>query len=174
MQNTFAISAANIEILQALLNDASATGEIEAGALRTMADTIVREVRMHETADYLATKSIRPIEKARVGKLMKSMTVRSRHQLDELADRYKRGDLPQMIAALQGLPLSDGETRLVKAVVQEMNAGRDPAPLRWGNLSSILAKHGVNPELKTVRVELPEEGKKSDRTSLANFLPMPA
>ncbi len=150
----YTITVANIETLQAILDEARTTGEIEAGALREMADTIVREFRMKEIAAYLAPKSIRPIEKARVGKLMKSMSIRDRDQLDALADHYKRGDVPQMLKATVGLPLSDRETRIVKAAIGDVKRGGDTSFPHWDRLSAILADHGITPEFKTVRLEM--------------------
>ena len=177
MNKKFPISIANVGLLQAIVDTATRTGEIETKALTSMAETIQRENRMRRCVTYLASKEIQPIEKARITKLMRSMSRNDERSLDRIAAPYKHGDIQQMADAIRDLPLTRSEERALDtadSLPARVHYG-ESVGLMWDDMSEIVAKHGVKIGLKTRRIALLREPEPvSDRTSLARSLPTPA
>lgn len=162
------ISAANIDALAAIVEAARKTGEISTKALENMAATVAREDQMTAMVAYLKSKDALPIEKARAAKLLKTPTQKNRDALKALIEPYKRGDLPQMIEAVKGLPLSQVERRAIENADDD---ARGMVALPHFQLSKIIEEHGVKITLKTVRLDKPKPQYQSDRVSLAAFFP---
>ncbi|WP_429819174.1 hypothetical protein [Ensifer sp. B1-9] len=153
MQTMFAITPANAAALEAIVDVAKVSGEIDRDALVSMAETVRRESWMKECAAYLATKNTTTDEKAKIGSLMKTMSRNDARALSEIADPYKRGDLRQMIDALQQQTLSKVEQKVVKGAAEEVT--RFFLPItddRIKRIAGMLERKGISLELKTVRI----------------------
>lgn len=153
MQTMFAITPANTAALQAIVDVAHTSGQIDRDALVTMAETVRREEWMRACAAYLDNKQITADEKAKIGNLMKSMTRNDERALGEVADPYRRGDLKQMIAILQEQTLSKVEQKVLKGAAEEVT--RFFLPItddRMKRIAGMLERKGVSVELKTVHI----------------------
>ncbi|MGH0214461.1 hypothetical protein NKY66_11160 [Sinorhizobium meliloti] len=154
MQTMFAITPANAAALEAIVDVAKVSGEIDRDALVSMAETVRREAWMKDCAEYLATKNTTAEEKAKIGRLMTTMTRNDARALSEIVDPYRRGDLKQMIDALQELPwLTPTEQKVLKTAAEEVTRYFLPITEdRMRRMANMMERKGVSVELKTVRI----------------------
>lgn len=148
------ISLANIDALQEAVEVAKSTGTVDHGALVAIAEAVRREVWMNSCFDYLETKEITPIERSRVAQCMQTMQRSDERALGEIAAPYKRGDIKQMIDALEGKPLKRNEVRVVDHAERELQRiYTDETNRYWVKLAEILERHDVKVSLHTVRLQ---------------------
>lgn len=110
------ISTANLETLQAMIAAAKTTGEISVKDLVGIGELIGRESVMKGYADYLATKTLLPVDRARVKKLMKIATHSNVNKLRKVVELYKVRDVPLMIDALDNVTLTRKDSETVAAI----------------------------------------------------------
>lgn len=154
MQTLFVITPANAAALQAIVDVAHTSGQIDRDALVTMAETIRREGWMRDCAAYLDNKQIAADEKAKINSLVTTMTRNDARALSEIVDPYRRGDLKQMIDALQEFPsLTPTEQKVLKGAADEVT--RFFLPItddRMKRIAGMVERKGITVELKTVRI----------------------
>lgn len=145
---------ANTATLAAIVEVAKTSGEIDRDALVSMAESVRREAWMKDCEEYLSTKITTVDEKTKIGSLMATMTRNDARALSELADPYRRGDLKQMIDALQKLSsLTATDQRVLKNAEAEVS--RFFLPLtddRMKGIAGMVERKGVSVDLKTVRM----------------------
>lgn len=152
--NLIEITPVNAAALQAIVDVAHASGQIDRDALVSMAETVRREEWMRACAAYLNGKEITADEQAKIGSLMMMMTRSDARALSEIADRYRRGDLEQMIDALRELPsLTPTEEKVLKSAAEEVTRFFLPiAEDRMKRIAAMVERKGVSVDLKTVRI----------------------
>ncbi len=154
MQTMFEIAPANTATLQAIVDIAKASGQIDRDALVSMAETVRREEWMRACAAYLASKQITADEKAQIESLMTTMRRNDQRALGQIAAPYKRGDIQQMVDVLRQLPLKKVETRIVDAAAEQVNRPySDATTARLDKATELLERYGVKVDLKTVRIQ---------------------
>lgn len=150
----FSISTSNIEALQEVVDVAKATGEIDREAIVSIAEAIRREEWMKACSDYLATKVLTPGEVHRAAECMATMQRPDERALGKIAAPYKRGDIKQMINALEGKPLNKVESKVVDSASLEIARIYTEATDRyWLKLQEILGRHRVVLDFKTLRFD---------------------
>ncbi|MBA1343900.1 hypothetical protein [Rhizobium sp. WYCCWR 11146] len=151
----YAISTANIAVLQAMLDAATKTGKISAYQLGEMSETIYRELRMHELVAYLATKDILPIEQAVADGLMKTMLRADARALENLVGPYRHGDVEQMADAIRDQPLTKAQLGWLDTADNLQEYMRDGADVHstWRKLRSVVEALGLDVALETRRIE---------------------
>lgn len=153
MQTMFTITPANAAALEAIVEVAKASGEIDRDALVSMAETVRREAWMKDCAEFLATKNTTADEKAKISSLMTTMTRNDARAISEIVDPYRRGDLKQMIDALQEVTLSKVEQKVLKGAADEVSRFFLPITEdRMRRIAGMVERKSVSVDLKTLRM----------------------
>ncbi|ANL87131.1 hypothetical protein [Rhizobium phaseoli] len=126
--------------------------------MTTLSTTGRRHDRMQKSAAYLATKNITPEDQALLDGYMASMGGwREYRALAVLVDAYRRGDLKQMINALDEVDtLTKGEKKVVRTAARDCSRGFLPITEdRMERIEAMIERHGVQIELGTLKIGEP-------------------
>lgn len=167
----YPISTANIAALQGVVDEARTSGQIEPTALRSMAETVLREFRMGRCEAYLASKDILPIEREAAENL--KLLRNDERALDIIALPYRLGDIQQIADVLGKLDdLSKAEERLLDTadsigqLIYHGTSARDVLK----RLHAVLRVRGMSVDLVTRRIEPPRNPFKTAGKTLADRL----
>ncbi|MBA1343901.1 hypothetical protein [Rhizobium sp. WYCCWR 11146] len=147
------ITTTNIEAIEGIIDGAKATGQIDYDGLKSAAETVHRHDWMRTAAAYLATKNITLAEQDRLDACMASMERADERMLSPLVNSYRRGDIMQMIDALDDVPLSKVERKVVKGMAKDFSGGSLPVDQdRMRRLEAMIERHDVQIELGSLKL----------------------